>query len=198
MDLRGASADSLRELTAELDEALRAGSHAERVAGELYDVATLLRAEPSLRRFADRRVAAGRGQAGVRPAGLRGQGRRRHAGAGHQRRGTPLDRHPRPAGRDRATQRDRRREVGRAATPTGWPTSCSLLGQTVTANPDLRDALANPARSTADKAALLDSLLGGKALPATVALAKQSLGGTYRTITGALAAYREVAAAGEG
>jgi len=32
------------------------------------------------------------------------------------------------------------------------------------------------------------------ALPATVALAKQSLGGTYRTINLALAAYREVAA----
>ena len=57
-----------------------------------------------------------------------------------------------------------------------------MLGQTLTANPDLRDALANPARSTDDKAALLDSLLDGKVLPATLALAKQALGGTYRTL----------------
>ena len=50
MDLRGASAESLRELTAELDEAL-GGSGGDRVATELYDVASLLRAEPALRRF---------------------------------------------------------------------------------------------------------------------------------------------------
>src|SRR4051812_8022261 len=52
MDLRGASADSLRELTAELDGALGAGEHAERVSRELYNVASLLRSEPALRRFA--------------------------------------------------------------------------------------------------------------------------------------------------
>jgi F-type H+-transporting ATPase subunit delta len=45
-----------------------------------------------------------------------------------------------------------------------------------------------------DKSALLDSLLDGKALPATVTLAKQSLAGTYRTMTAALATYRDVAA----
>ena len=52
MDLRGASAESLRELTAELDETLSGGADAERVARELYNVASLLRAEPALRRFA--------------------------------------------------------------------------------------------------------------------------------------------------
>ena len=35
----------------------------------------------------------------------------------------------------------------------------------VTANPDLRDALSDPARSTEDKAALVDTLLDGKVLP---------------------------------
>jgi hypothetical protein len=52
MDLRGASADSLRELTTEVGGALRAGSHAEQVAGELFTVAQLMRDEPALRRVA--------------------------------------------------------------------------------------------------------------------------------------------------
>ena len=57
-------------------------------------------------------------------------------------------------------------------------------------NPQLRSALSDPARSVDDKAALIDSLLDGKALPATVTLAQQSLAGTYGTMTGALATYR--------
>jgi F-type H+-transporting ATPase subunit delta len=64
--------------------------------------------------------------------------------------------------------------------------------------PELRDALSDPARSIDDKAALLDSLLDGKALAATVTLAKQSLAGTYRTMTAALATYRRVAAETQG
>src|SRR5262249_877171 len=48
--------------------------------------------------------------------------------------------------------------------------------------------------SVDDKATLIDRLLDGKALPATVTLVKQSLAGTYRTVTNALATYREVAA----
>ena len=38
------------------------------------------------------------------------------------------------------------------------------------------------------------SLLDGKALPATVTLAQQSLAGTYRTVTTALSTYQQVAA----
>ena len=84
--------------------------------------------------------------------------------------------------------------VGRHRTPTGWPTSCSCSARRSGPTPTSATRWpTRPARPT-DKAALLDSLLGGKALPATVALAKQALGGTYRTMTGALAAYREVAA----
>jgi len=68
----------------------------------------------------------------------------------------------------------------------------------VNTNPDLRSALSDPARSVDDKAALVDSLLDGKVLPATVTLAKQSLAGTYRTVTNALATYRDVAAKTQG
>ena len=43
------------------------------------------------------------------------------------------------------------------------------FGQVVKDNPELRDALSDPARSRADKATLVSDLLGSKALPATVA-----------------------------
>jgi F-type H+-transporting ATPase subunit delta len=68
----------------------------------------------------------------------------------------------------------------------------------VKANPDLRDALSNPARSAEDKAALAETLLDGKVLPATVALVKQAFAGTYRTMTAALENYRQVAASVQG
>jgi F-type H+-transporting ATPase subunit delta len=58
----------------------------------------------------------------------------------------------------------------------------------------LRGALSDPSRSRADKAGLLASLLQGKALPATILLAQQSLSGSYRTPAAALEAYEKVAA----
>jgi F-type H+-transporting ATPase subunit delta len=68
------------------------------------------------------------------------------------------------------------------------------LGQVVNDNPDLRDALSDPARSAGDKRSLVRSLLDGKALPATIALAEQALAGTYRTVGVALHVYQQVAA----
>jgi F-type H+-transporting ATPase subunit delta len=197
MDLRGASAESLRELTAELDEVLGGGADAARVARELYNVASLLRAEPALRRFAT--------DASLPPEAKQGLVRQVFDGkvdgvtlgivnAAVWRRWT--------SSRDLADAVERLSELSTVASVKAdadrLVDELFLLGQTLTANPDLRDALANPARSDEDKSALLDTLLGGKALPATVTLAKQALGGTYRTLTGALAAYREVAASANG
>ena len=68
------------------------------------------------------------------------------------------------------------------------------VGQTVAANPELRDALSEPGRNDDDKSELLERLLGGKALAATVSLAKQALSGTYGTFTAALSSYRRLAA----
>jgi F-type H+-transporting ATPase subunit delta len=59
---------------------------------------------------------------------------------------------------------------------------------------ELRNALSDPARSPSDKAALVDGLLGGKTLPATVALVRQALAGSFRTVTAALEDYEKVAA----
>jgi F-type H+-transporting ATPase subunit delta len=68
------------------------------------------------------------------------------------------------------------------------------FGQVLQDNPDLRDALSDPARSRDDKSRLLSDLLGDKFLPATVALVQQSLSGSYRTVGVALADYQKVAA----
>ncbi|GAA4695206.1 F0F1 ATP synthase subunit delta [Nocardioides conyzicola] len=197
MDLRGASAESLRELSAELDETLSGGADAERVARELYNVASLLRAEPALRRFAtDASLPAAAKQGLVKDvfAGKFDDATLALVSSAAGRRWT--------ATRDLAAATERLSELAAVASvgsdANRLVDELFLLGQTLGANHDLRDALADPARSTEDKAALLDALLGGKALPATVALAKQGLGGTYRTLTGALAAYREVAADASG
>jgi len=72
------------------------------------------------------------------------------------------------------------------------------VGQSVKDNAELRDALSDPARSVADKSALVDSLLAGKALPATVTLVKQALAGTHHTVSAALTEYQKVAAESHG
>jgi F-type H+-transporting ATPase subunit delta len=197
MDLRGASADSLGTLRAELDDVVGDGSHAEKVAGELYSVASLLRAEPSLRRVAtDASLPAEAKQGMVRQV------------LGGKVDDTTLTLVANAAGRRWTATRDlpdaleRLSEVALVRSVGGSADRLAdelfELAATVTAHPDLRDALASPARSTADKSGLLDTLLQGKAMPATIALAKQALGGTYRTITGALSAYRQVAAEANG
>jgi F-type H+-transporting ATPase subunit delta len=74
------------------------------------------------------------------------------------------------------------------------------VARLLAANPDLRDAFANPGRTVDDRVALVGTVLGDKVLPATVTLTKQALAGTYGTLTAALEVYRRVVAdtAGEG
>lgn len=66
----------------------------------------------------------------------------------------------------------------------------SLIGD----NSDLRNALSDPARSVEDKSGLVDQLLAGKALPATVMLARQSFNSNHRTVSAALEDYERTAA----
>lgn len=68
------------------------------------------------------------------------------------------------------------------------------VSQLVNEHADLRAALSDPARSAADKGALLSGLLDGKALDATKRLAVLSLNGSHRTVAVALDAYQKLAA----
>lgn len=66
--------------------------------------------------------------------------------------------------------------------------------QLVDGSPELRNALSDPARSTSDRAGLVESLIGGKTLPATLQLVRESLSGSYRNVGLALEAYEKTAA----
>ena len=68
------------------------------------------------------------------------------------------------------------------------------FGRAVIENPDLRGALSDPARSVADKQALVSTLLAGKASDATVRLAREALSGTHGTVTSAIDEYCRAAA----
>jgi F-type H+-transporting ATPase subunit delta len=68
------------------------------------------------------------------------------------------------------------------------------VGQLVQGNPELREALSDPARSREDKAGLVSGLLSEKVLPATVSLVQQALSGSYRTVGVALNEFQKVAA----
>lgn len=197
MDLRGASADSLRELTTELESALRAGSHAEQVAGELFTVAQLLRDEPSLRRVATDASLPAEPKQGLVSQVLEGKVDATTLGLVAKAAGLRWT-----SSRDLPDALERLGELSVVTSVGGDADKLAdevfALSRTLTANPELRDALSNPGRTRADKERLLDDLLGGKVLPATLALAKQSLAGTYRTVTAALENYRKVAADARG
>jgi F-type H+-transporting ATPase subunit delta len=68
------------------------------------------------------------------------------------------------------------------------------VSQTIDGSPDLRAALADQSRSVEDRSRLVESLLGKKALAATVTLVKQALAGGYRSVGVALEEFQKVAA----
>ena len=190
---RGASADTVAFLTEELDRA--AGTLAEKatMADDLFTVALTVRGEGALRRFvtdASTPADARTGLVGEVFGGKIGAGALRVLTAAVGRRWT--------SPRDLANALEHLSVVA-AVMSTGKDAGrladeLFSFGQVVKDNPSLRDALADPRRSTDDKTALLERLLGGKALPATVTLAVQALTGSHRTLNAALADYEQVAA----
>jgi F-type H+-transporting ATPase subunit delta len=193
MDLRGASAEALTALTERLDGAIGTNRAAAALGDELFTVSQLFRSEAGLRRFATDGSLPVEAKQGMVQQVFQGR-------VGD----TALDLLTDAVGRrwtlsrDLADALERLSEIAivRSAGAKAGQVTDELfeLSGIVDGNPDLRSALSDPARTVDDKSALVDSLLDGKALPATVTLAKQSLAGTYRTVTNALAAYRRVAA----
>ncbi|HQR25815.1 MAG TPA: F0F1 ATP synthase subunit delta [Nocardioides sp.] len=193
MTFRGASAEALRVLAGELEAALSAGGDAETTGHDLFAVASVLRGEPQLRRIAtDVSVAASAKQRLVRGllAGKVGDLTLGLVGDAVGRRWT--------ATRDLADVLEHLGVVAlvRSADADSQRLSDELftVAELVRTHPELRDALADPARSVPDRRALLARLLDGKALPATVALAQQALSGSFRTVGAALESYQQVAA----
>ncbi len=193
MDLRGASAEALAALTERLDAAIGTQKAAAALGDELFTVSQLIRGEAGLRRFATDAALSAEAKQGMVQQVFSGR-------VGD----TTLDLLTEAVGRRWTLSRDladvieRLSEIAvvRSAGAKADQLTDELfdLSHIIDGNPDLRSALSDPARSVEDKSALLDSVLDGVALPATITLAKQSLAGTYRTMTAALATYREVAA----
>jgi F-type H+-transporting ATPase subunit delta len=188
---RGASAEAMAALTSEVESV--SGSDAARVADDLFTVAGTIRAEGSLRRFATdaslpteaktglvEQLFGGKVAAGTLPVLTEAVSRRW------------------TVPRDLADALETLGVVAavRSAGSDTERLSSELfeVAQTVKDHPELRDALSDPARTAADKDALVDRLLEGKAMPATTALTKQALAGSYRTVVAALRAYEKVVA----
>jgi F-type H+-transporting ATPase subunit delta len=197
MDLRGASAEALAGLAERLEDEIGSNQSAAALGDELFTVSRLFRTEAALRRYAtDASLAAETKQGMVQQV------------FADRVSDKTLELLTDAAGRRWTLSRDlpdvleRLSEIAvvRSAGAKAGQVTDELfaLSGIVDGNPQLRDALSDPGRSVDDKAALLDSLLDGKALAATVTLAKQSLAGTYRTMTAALASYRRVAAETQG
>ncbi|GAB3021176.1 ATP synthase subunit delta [Nocardioides flavus (ex Wang et al. 2016)] len=187
--LRGASADAYAATAAALTGADDAGA----VGRDLFAVADLLRAEPGLRRVATDASVAGEAKAGLLRDVLAGKVSDLALAVV-----TLAVAQRWTASRDLADALERLGVVAVARSAGGdagrLEDELFVFGQVVQDNPELRDALSDPARSRADKARLLGDLLGDKVLPATVALVQQSLSGSYRTVGVALADYQKVAA----
>jgi F-type H+-transporting ATPase subunit delta len=197
MDLRAGSAEALAALTERLEGATRTNRAAATLGDELFTVSRLFRGEAGLRRFAtDASLPVEAKQGMVQQVfGVR---------LGDATLDLLIDAVGRrwTLSRDLADVLERLSEIAvvrSAGTKVSQVTDeLFQVSRIIDGNPHLRSALSDPARSVEDKAALVDSLFDGKMLPATVTLAKQALAGTYRTVTGALAAYREVAAQTQG
>jgi F-type H+-transporting ATPase subunit delta len=187
--MRGASADAYAAAAAVLPGTGDLG----RVGQDLFGTADLVRTEPGLRRVATDVSIAGEAKAGLLREVLAGkvsdEALEVVATAVAHRWASPRD------------LADALEQIGVVAVVRSAGDAADRLedelfevGQVVQGNPDLREALSDPARSRADKSSLVEGLLSGKALPATVMLVQQSLSGSHRTVGVALAAYQKVAA----
>lgn len=187
--MRGASADAYAAAAAALPGDGDLGT----VAQDLFGISDLVRSEPGLRRVATDASIPGEAKADLLRSVLAGKVSDEALGVV-----TAAVAQRWSAGRDLP---DALEELGVVAAVRSTGTDVTRLedeifavGRLVQDNPGLRDALSDPARSRDDKAALVSGLLGDKVLPATVALVQQSLSGSHRTVTVALASYQKVAA----
>jgi F-type H+-transporting ATPase subunit delta len=196
--LRGASAEALADLGDRLGEPATLGEAAT-TGDELFSVAELLRADAALRRVATDASLPAEAKQGLARQVFEGK-----VGGPTLAIVEAAFGHRWTSQRDLPDVLERLSEVALARSTGAKADQLAdeLFGvaRLVTTNLDLRDALANPARSVEDRAALVDAVLGDQVLPATAALTKQALAGTYGTLTAALEVYRSVVAdtVGEG
>ena len=193
--MRGASAESQEVLVGGLSAAIDNGGDGNRIGDDLFGVAELFATQPSLRRVltdpsrpADDKAGLVREVFGgkVDDASLellawavsRRWAATRDLGHALEHLGVIAV----VMAADRNDEADRLEE------------ELFAFSQLVNDNPELRDALSDPARSGSDKQELLRGLLEDKVTSGTMRLARQSTSGSHRTVTVALDVYQKVAA----
>ncbi len=194
--MRGASADSLADLVAELTSALAAGGQGGRTGEELFAVSGLLGTEPALRRVLTDPSRSAEAKQGLVRGVLDGKIS-----------ASTLDLVASAAGRRWAATRDLgdaleylgAAAVVKAAEAAGEADALEdqlfSVSQLISTSSPLRDALADPARTVADKQGLLRGLLAGKVTAGTQALVDQAVAGSHRNVVVAIEEFQKVAAA---
>ena len=193
--MQGSSGESLNRLSAELGSAIEGGADGAVVGASLFQAADVMRAQPALRRAAtdpstasEAKSALARGvfESHLDPATTQlvaSASALRWASSGDL--GAALE------------------QLGvvalvKAADARGdgdrLEDELFRFGRAVNDNPQLRDALSDPARSVADKQALVRNLLEGRASDGTVRLAERSVSGVHLTVARAIDAYTRLAA----
>lgn len=192
---QGSSGDSLARLSAELGKAIEGGADGAAVGDSLFRAADVMRDQPALRRAstdpstpAEAKSALAQGvfashldpaatELVASAAGLRWASSGDLPAALEQLGVIALVK-----GADAQGEGDR------------LEGELFAFGRAVTDNPELRDALSDPARSTADKRALVRTLLEGRASGGTVRLAERSVSGVHLTVARAIDDYTRLAA----
>lgn len=193
--MQGSSGESFNRLSAELGSAIEGGADGAAVGASLFQAADVMRAQPALRRAATDPSTA----AEAKTALARGV-------FGSHLDSAATDLVASASGLRWASSRD----LGSALEQLGVIAMVKAaevrgdgdrledelfrFGRAVNDNPELRDALSDPARSVADKQALVRTLLEGRASDGTVRLAERSVSGVHLTVARAIAAYTRLAA----
>jgi F-type H+-transporting ATPase subunit delta len=188
--LRGASAEAKQELSSRLESL---SGDAATIGEELFVVASVLRSEAAVRRI-------------VTDASIEGDAK---AGLVGNVFGNALGSESLDLVKDAVTRRwtvtrdlaDTIEYLGAVATvrsagDEGSRVSDELfqVRQTVDSHADLRSALSDPARSTADKSGLLRQLFEGKVQQATLRLVAQAVSGSHGSVDRGLEEFQHVAA----
>ena len=194
--MQGSSGDSLSRLTEALATALDGGADGATVGDSLFGAADVLREQPALRRAATDPSTEGEAKSAL-AKGVFGS----HLDAAATEIVAQAAGLRWAASRDLAAALEQLGVVAyvKAADAAGdgdrLEAELFRFGRLVGDNPTLRDALSDPARSAADKQALVRSLLDGKAAAGTIRLAERAVSGVHLTVARAIDEYTKVAAA---
>jgi F-type H+-transporting ATPase subunit delta len=192
--LRGASAEALTELSKQVGGGSTTLGDQATLGQELFGVAGILRGDPALRRALTDNSVEGESKAGLAKAvfgsAVATATADLVADAAARRWTSALD-----LGDvlERLAVISTVRSAGAKGTAVG--DELFAVRRMIDANPELRSALSDQTRSTADRSALLAGLLGDQVQPATATLVTQAVTRGQGTVDSALQEFLDVAAA---